>query len=142
MSNSGSVLGNQSTVALDSIIATPVLTARPTRAPNYIAENDALISLAEKLAASPDDVLQKLAETALTLCHAQTAGISLLQPDGERFYWPALAGVWASHVGGSMPRSFSPCGLYSTAMPRNLWVILNDTTRTSRRSHRGLKRCC
>src|SRR5581483_1205685 len=116
MSNSGSVLGNQSTVALDSIIATPVLTARPTRAPNYIAENDALISLAEKLAASPDDVLQKLAETALTLCHAQTAGISLLQPDGERFYWPALAGVWASHVGGSMPRSFSPCG---TVLDRN-----------------------
>lgn len=116
MSNSRSVLENQSTVGLDFIISTPVLTARPIRAPNHVAENDALISLAEKLAASPNDVLQKLAETALTLCHAQTAGISLLQPDGERFYWPALAGVWASHVGGSMPRSFSPCG---TVLDRN-----------------------
>lgn len=110
MSNSGS------TVGLDSIIFTAVLTARPNRAPNHAAENDGLIALAEKLAASPDDVLQKLTETALILCHAQTAGISLLQSDGERFYWPALAGVWASHVGGSMPRLFSPCG---TVLDRN-----------------------
>src|SRR4051812_36208082 len=110
MSSSGSIFEDQPAGGLDSIISTPVLTTRPTRAPNHVAENDALIALAEKLAISPNSVLQKLAETALALCHAQTAGISLLESNGERFYWPALAGVWASHVGGGMPRGFSPCG--------------------------------
>jgi signal transduction histidine kinase len=107
---------NPATVGLESIISTVQLSGRRTRAPNHVAENDALIALAEKMATSPHDILQKLAETALKLCHAQTCGISLLESDGERFYWPALAGVWASHVGGGMPRDFSPCG---TVLDRN-----------------------
>ncbi len=104
------------TVGLESIISTAQLSGRRTRAPNHVVENDALIALAEKMATSPNDILQKLAETALKLCHAQTCGISLLESDGARFYWPALAGVWASHVGGGMPRDFSPCG---TVLDRN-----------------------
>ncbi len=107
---------NPTTVGLESIISTAQLGGRRSRAPNHVAENDALIALAEKMATSPNDILQKLAETALNLCHAQTCGISLLESDGERFYWPALAGVWASHVGGGMPRDFSPCG---TVLDRN-----------------------
>jgi signal transduction histidine kinase len=107
---------NQATASLESIISTVELSGRQTRAPNHVAENDALIALAEKMATSPNDILQKLAETALSLCHAQTCGISLLGSDGAHFYWPALAGVWASHVGGSMPRGFSPCG---TVLDRN-----------------------
>ncbi len=59
---------------------------------------------------SSDGILQKLAETALTLCRAQSAGISLLEPDGKRFYWPAIAGRWAEHVGGGTPRDYGPCG--------------------------------
>ena len=106
----------QTTASLESIISTAELRKRQTRAPNHVAENDALIALAEKMASSPNDILQKLAETALTLCHAQTCGISLLGSDGVEFYWPALTGVWASHVGGSMPRAFSPCG---TVLDRN-----------------------
>src|SRR4051812_40004676 len=68
---------NQATVNLESIISTAELSERPTRAPNHVAENHALIALAEKMATSPHDILQKLAETALNLCHAQTCGISL-----------------------------------------------------------------
>jgi signal transduction histidine kinase len=126
MSTSGTLFENHPAVGLDSIISTPVLTMRQTRAPNHVAENDALMALAEKLASSPDDVLQKLAETALALCHAQTAGVSLLQSDGERFYWPALAGVWASHVGGGMPRAFSPCG---TVLDRNAAQLMSHPER-------------
>src|ERR1700733_2642730 len=95
---------NQTTASLESIILTAELRGRRTRAPNHVAENDALIALAEKMASSPNKILQKLAETALNLCHAQTCGISLLESDGVDFCWPALTGVWASHVGGSMPR--------------------------------------
>jgi signal transduction histidine kinase len=126
MSTSGTVIENQPAVPLDSIISTPLLTARQTRAPNHVAENDALIALAEKMATSPNEVLQKLAETALALCNAQTAGISLLQSDGERFYWPALAGMWASHVGGGMPRAFSPCG---TVLDRDAAQLMSHPER-------------
>ena len=116
----------QATVNLESIISTAELRARPTRAPNHVAENRALIALAEKMATSPNDILQKLAETALNLCHAQTCGISLLGSDGAHFYWPALTGIWASHVGGSMPRGFSPCG---TVLDRNAAQLMRHPER-------------
>ena len=117
---------NPTTVELESIISTAQLSGRRTRAPNHVAENDGLIALAEKMATSPNDILQKLAETALQLCHAQTCGISLLESDGVRFYWPALAGVWASHVGSGMPRDFSPCG---TVLDRNAAQLMSHPER-------------
>jgi hypothetical protein len=113
-------------VSLDSVISTAELHRRPTRAPNHVAENDALIALAEKMATSPNEVLQKLAETALTLCHAQTCGISLLGSDGEHFYWPAIAGQWAPHVGGGTPREFSPCG---TVLDRDAAQLMSHPER-------------
>ena len=71
----------------------------------------ALMALAEQLAASPDGILQKLTETALTLCGAHSAGgVGFLEPDGKRFYWPAISGQWVGHVGGGTPRDFGPCG--------------------------------
>jgi PAS domain S-box-containing protein len=68
------------------------------------------MALAEQLAASPDGILQKLTDTALMLCHAHSAGVSLLEPDGKRFYWPAITGQWVGHIGGGTPRDFGPCG--------------------------------
>jgi PAS domain S-box-containing protein len=68
------------------------------------------MALAEQLAASPDGILQKLTDTALTLCRAHSAGVSLLEPDGKRFYWPAISGQWVGHAGGGTPRDFGPCG--------------------------------
>ena len=41
---------------------------------------------------------------------ADSAGLSLLNEEGGRFYWPAIAGAWFSHLGGSTPRDFRPCG--------------------------------
>ena len=96
--------------SLRSVISTAELSKRASRPPDYAAECHALIALAEQLAASPDGILQKLAETALMLCNAQSAGISLLEPDGKHFYWPAIAGQWAEKVGGGTPRDYGPCG--------------------------------
>jgi signal transduction histidine kinase len=102
-----------SDVALASIIATGELERRLSRPPDYEAESRALEALAQALAESPRTILQKLAETALELCQAGSAGISLLiaTDGGEHFYWPAIAGRWASHVGGGAPRDFAPCGV-------------------------------
>jgi PAS domain S-box-containing protein len=93
-----------------SVLSTAELSKRPSRAPDYAAECRALIALGEQLAASPDGILQKLTDTVLTLCGAHSAGISLLEPDGKRFYWPAISGKWVGHVGGGTPRDFGPCG--------------------------------
>jgi PAS domain S-box-containing protein len=95
---------------LRSVLSIAELSKRPSRAPDYAAECRALIALAEQLTASPDEVLRKLTETALKLCGAQSAGVSLLEPDGKRFYWPAVVGRWAEHVGGGTPREYGPCG--------------------------------
>lgn len=102
------------------------LSNRPSRAPDFAVECFALIALAEQLAASPTRILQKLAETALTLCGAQTAGISLLQADGKRFYWPAIAGQWAEHLGGGTPREYGPCG---TVLDNNTALMFSHPER-------------
>ena len=102
--------GQLKTPTLQSVLSTAELGKRPSRAPDYAAESHALIALAEQLATSPAGILQKLAETALTLCGAQSAGISLLEADGRRFHWPAIAGQWAQHLGGGTPREYGPCG--------------------------------
>ena len=105
---------------LRSVLSTSELDRRFSRPPDYAAENQALIGLAEQLAKSPTDILQKLAETAMTLCSAQSAGISLLEADGKRFFWPAVVGLWAEHVGGGTPRRTpDPAARYSIATPRS-----------------------
>jgi hypothetical protein len=65
------------------MLSTAELSQRPSRPPDHVAENQALIELARVMATSPDSVLQRLAETALTLCRAHSAGLSLLE-DGDK----------------------------------------------------------
>jgi PAS domain S-box-containing protein len=111
---------------LRSALSTTELSKRPSRAPDYAAESCALIALAEQMAKSPIGILQKLAETALTLCRAQSAGISLLEADGKRFYWPAIAGQWAEHLGGGTPREYGPCG---TVLDHNAALLFSHPER-------------
>jgi PAS domain S-box-containing protein len=97
-------------VSLESILCTDELDRRPRRAPDFEAENRALVALAQALADSPRTILQTLADTILDVLRCDSAGISLLTKDEKRFYWPAIAGVWKRHVGGGTPRDFGPCG--------------------------------
>ena len=89
------------------------LVTRPSRPPQIEAEDRALAVLAAELAENPRNMLQKLVETALVLCRAETAGISLLETHQgtEVFRWEALAGVFASARNNTMPRDASPCGV-------------------------------
>jgi hypothetical protein len=88
---------------LQSVLSIAELSRRPSRPPDHAAENSALIALAREMAASRDGVLQMLADTALGLCRAHSAGVSLLAQDQRSFYWPAIAGQWAAHIGGGVP---------------------------------------
>lgn len=100
-------------IQLESVLATSELAERTGRPPDYKAESQALIGLAQELATSPHTILQKLCETALILCHAHSAGISILERvDGnEVFRWHAIAGEYAPHLWGMTPRDFGPCGV-------------------------------
>jgi PAS domain S-box-containing protein len=94
------------------MLSTDELRRRPSRPPDREAENNALIALAQSMAASPEGILQKLADTALTLCRAHSAGLSLLEEGDQKsnFHWRAIAGQWAHHINGGTPRNFGPCG--------------------------------
>jgi PAS domain S-box-containing protein len=113
---------------LSSMLSTDALRRRPSRAPDHVAENRALVALAQELAASPDGILQKLAETALSLCRAHSAGLSLLEDDDQKrnFHWRAIAGRWAEHAGGGTPRDFGPCG---TVLDRNTALLCSHPER-------------
>ena len=102
---------------LESILCTEELQRRPSRPPDYEKENQALVKLASALADSPSTIFHTLAETILEITQSDSAGLSLLTKDGkkphvegQRFYWPAICGMWNPHVGGGTPRNFGPCG--------------------------------
>ena len=59
-------------------------------------------------------MIDSLLETALELCCAGSAGLSLFEtlPDGKRmFRWVNLAGEFKPYIGGTTPAEFSPCGV-------------------------------
>src|SRR5271170_3340333 len=99
---------------LEDIVITEKLKSRRRRKPNAQAENAALQGLARVMATAPNDLIDTLLRTALELCSAGTAGLSLLEtrPEGEPiFRWTNLAGALSEHLGGTTPRHFSPCGV-------------------------------
>ena len=79
---------------LESVINTEELTRRPSRAPDYAAESRILESLAQGMADAPELVLQDLAQAALKACQAGSAGISLIEEDGDHVRWHALLASW------------------------------------------------
>jgi PAS domain S-box-containing protein len=97
-------------VPLESVLCTEELNRRPLRLPDYQTENRALTALVQALADSPRTIFQTLTDTILESFQADSAGMSLLTVDEKRFYWPAISGVWKSHIGGGTPREFGPCG--------------------------------
>src|ERR1700679_4139842 len=117
---------HRSSGGLESVIFTSELTRRPCRAANYSAESNALIGLARAMAVSPTNILKKLTETAITLCNAGSSGVSLLEPDGAHFHWPAITGPLAKLVGGGTPREFGPCG---TVLDRNAPQLMSHPER-------------
>jgi signal transduction histidine kinase len=96
--------------SLESILCTQELRNRPSRSPDYEKENRALVALANALADSPGTILQTLTDKVFDLLHSDSAGLSLLTEDENRFYWAAIAGAWRPHIGETVPRNFCPCG--------------------------------
>ena len=103
---------------VDDVLITAELASRPSRSPDYEAESRGLGLLAQEMASDPRGVLQKCAELVMELCHADSAGISILEPGGRSgvLRWHAAAGEFARNLHGTMPQEASPCG---TVVERN-----------------------
>ena len=102
---------------MESILCTEELQRRPSRPPDYEKENRALVKLVSALADSPGTIFHVLAKTIQDITEWDSAGLSLLTKhvktpnvEGQRFYWPAICGMWNPHAGGGTPRSFGPRG--------------------------------
>lgn len=110
-------------VDLESVIANAELHQRAARPPNHEALSRSLMLLAREMGREPGAILQKLAETALDLCQAHSAGISLLEEEDGReiFRWHALAGQFSPNLWGTMPREQSPCG---TVLDQNATLLM------------------
>lgn len=98
--------------AADDVDITSELDRRASRPPDHEAESRALVNLTAVLAGSPKHVFQNLAETALALCRAGSAGVAVSEPGGpdDVFRWKATAGEAAPSVGNTLPRTFRDCG--------------------------------
>jgi signal transduction histidine kinase len=110
---------------LNDVVVNAELRRRSSRPPDYKAERDALMVLSHTMADAPQLILEKIAEMALNLCRAETAGISLLENHGRHFVtqlargteqspceeevrWKTLAGVHTRRNGATSVRA-SPC---------------------------------
>ncbi|SOE63717.1 His Kinase A (phospho-acceptor) domain-containing protein [Burkholderia sp. D7] len=95
-------------------LITAALDERPHRAPDFAAENHALHRLAQALTTSNGAVLPTLADMALTLCGAGSAGIGLLEPgDGDLpvLRWVALSGQCTGLANMTSSAEDSPDGV-------------------------------
>lgn len=61
---------------------------------------------------TPDRVLQELADVAISLCGADSAGVSLETVDAHGnpvFHWVATSGEYAQYLNAMLPRLWMPC---------------------------------
>jgi len=97
--------------AVAEVFITDELQLRTPPDPDYLCEKLALQDLAQQMSDQPSQVLPRLVKLAMDICGAESAGISILEPECEQFRWFALSGVLATFEGATTPRNNSPCGV-------------------------------
>lgn len=94
-------------------LATDQLATRACRERRPALEREVIERIEHASSNSGEAVLRQLADGALELCRAQSAGVTVEELDeaGQLcLRWRAVSGRFAPYVGGQMPRNFSPCG--------------------------------
>ena len=104
-----------------------------THAVNREAQADAFAELSALVAGSPGDVTRRAVEMARQLCHAGSAGLSLMRPGGT-LHWSVVGGALAAYEGTPTPREASPCGscldvkaTVLIARPERVFAYLGET---------------
>lgn len=116
-------------VSVDEVLITNELFLRPHRDPDYEAQSKAMDELGNLLTNRGVGILQKVSDLAMNLCHAHSAGISILEEDGivPQFRWHALTGKFAHNLFGTIPRDTSPCGV---VIARDEVLLFNQPERS------------
>jgi signal transduction histidine kinase len=109
---------------LEAVVVTGELARRPTRPAESQAESQALVDLMKTLKESNGNVLQELADTAMRLCRAHSAGVSIAEEEAGQavLRWHGAAGRWAPFLMGTMPRGASPSG---AVLDRNAPLLMS-----------------
>lgn len=117
---------SNSSCRLADVLITGELARRPARR-NFAAEARALAALVDELGRAPGAVPEKLTELVLEICHADSAGISILEPGPpEVFRWRAVRGHFDRNAHGGIPRQESPSAI---AVHRNEVLLFRDSGR-------------
>ncbi|HZL28066.1 MAG TPA: GAF domain-containing protein [Acidobacteriaceae bacterium] len=92
----------------------PEFTARRLHTRDIATQMDGMARLASAFVERPETLLQELVESAIDLCGADSAGISLqsLDKQGEATYhWVATAGKYAHFLNAALPAFPSACAV-------------------------------
>jgi|GEM_PF-2104541 len=97
---------------LTDILITGELKARQRNVPDKDAQRAVLNGVASSMHLEHAQFLHAVAQTALDLCCADSAGVSVLMETPEDgFTWDALVGRFSPFLNGTAPRHGSPCGV-------------------------------
>lgn len=110
----GTVIRNDPGFEMRDLLESREFTQREARDRVANRQQLALQEIAQKFSDTSEAMLQKLVESAVAYCGADSAGVSLEEPDGEgglHFRWIAVAGSFEKYLTGTTPRNFSPCGV-------------------------------
>jgi two-component sensor histidine kinase len=93
------------------VIITDELLRRPPAKPDYLREKQAIQELAHQMADRPTEIIPRLVALAMEICDGVSAGVSVLDPEINRFRWLGVQGALAAMQGVTVPRENSPAGV-------------------------------
>jgi two-component sensor histidine kinase len=102
---------NHPSEPIAAVIITDELLRRPPAKPDYLREKQAIQDLAQQMADRPTEIIPRLVALAMEICDGVSAGVSVLEPETNRFRWLGVQGALAAMQGVTVPRENSPAGL-------------------------------
>jgi two-component sensor histidine kinase len=96
---------------ITGVIITNELARRPPGQPDHLREKLAIQDLAQQMADRPKEVIPRLVALAKEICDGVSAGVSVLDPETNRFRWLGVQGALAAMQGVTVPRENSPAGI-------------------------------
>jgi hypothetical protein len=87
---------------------------RPLRERSVATQMEGMSRIAHAFVEEPDKLLQELVDTAVSLCNADSAGISLEKEDGspaEFYRWIATSGEYSAFLDAVLPQYPSACSV-------------------------------
>ncbi len=98
--------------SISDILVTPALHERAARVSDPAAELALTRTFGRLLGSGAAPIYRTMCREALQRCHAQSAGLSMFEPDPlDELTWVAVEGALAGFEGGRFPRRYSMCGV-------------------------------